>query len=263
MTTAARTVGQDGSHWYWPTGKACYEIEKKDKSGMRPTTLADARKLGLVPSVTTILRVLEKPVLTSWLIEQACLAVLTTPKAEGEDIDTFVDRVLHKERVQDEESQKARDLGTDIHNAMEALLRGERIDDELRPWVEPAYLHLKSIAQVKETELILVGNGYAGRCDYIGQSGGDELIVDYKTTKKLPPKESWSEHRLQLSAYAEARWQSKQCIATITTANLYISTAECGKFVMHHNGPWADDYRFGFQPLVQHWQWSTGYTPPV
>src|SRR5436190_23373532 len=47
------------------------------------STLRDARKLGLLPSVTNILGVITKPELTAWLQEQAVLAALTLPRLEG------------------------------------------------------------------------------------------------------------------------------------------------------------------------------------
>lgn len=261
MTTIARTTSQDGSHWYYNDARPCYELPKKDGSGMKVPTLADARKLNLLPSVTTILKVLHKQALVDWLIEQAVLAAMTTPRLPDEPDDAFILRVLHTERVQDQEATKARELGTDMHAGLEALFGGGQIDDELRPWIEPAYLHLKGQAQWDkiETETILVGTGYAGKADFIGWAPSGNLLADFKTTKKLPTKASWGEHRLQLSAYARADWQRSE--RSIITANLYISTVDCGKFAYFENPPWQEDFEQGFSPLVKHWQWSTGFTP--
>lgn len=235
-----------------------YTIIAKSTGNPRPTTLADARKLNLLPSVTTILKILHKQGLVDWLIEQACLAVLTTPKPAEEPLDAFVQRVLHEERVQDQEAAAARELGTDMHNGLEALFNGEQIEDDLRPWIEPAYQHVKAMCPVTlGVEKIVCGNGYAGKIDFIGNGEDTTWIIDFKTTKKLPEKGSWSEHRLQLAAYAMAH----QCIGAKRTGNLYISTVDCGKFVFHDNGDWLSDYECGFAPLVQHWQWATGYRP--
>lgn len=43
------------SHWYSKKGDPFHTIPKKNEKGNRVTTLADARELGLFPSVTTIL----------------------------------------------------------------------------------------------------------------------------------------------------------------------------------------------------------------
>jgi len=62
-------------HYYDKGGSPChYQPIKtgKNKGNLRGTTVADARKLDLVPSVTTILDVLSKGEgLTNWKIEQA------------------------------------------------------------------------------------------------------------------------------------------------------------------------------------------------
>ncbi len=257
--TAARPVSDSGSHWYYADGRPCYELSNKSTGGTRAPTLADARKLNLLPSVTNILKVLHKQALVDWLIEQACLAVLTTPQREGEGLDEFVHRVLHTERVQDQESMRARELGTDIHNGLEALFKGERIEDELRPWIEPAYLHICNLTEWAsiEVEKILVETrlGFGGKADFIGCSLDETTLIDFKSTKKLPEKASWQEHRLQLSAYSYC------CVGQRKTANLYISTTDCGKFAFFDNPDWETDFNSGFAPILQYWQWMTGYVP--
>ena len=55
------------AHWYSAAGQACHEVPNKSKPGTsRPTTLRDARTMKLLPSVTTILGLLDKPQLTDW-----------------------------------------------------------------------------------------------------------------------------------------------------------------------------------------------------
>ena len=49
---------QDTGHWYTKDGAPAYTVE--GKTGVRNTTLRDARKLGLIPSVTTIISIMEK-----------------------------------------------------------------------------------------------------------------------------------------------------------------------------------------------------------
>lgn len=256
MTTAAKPITEQSGHWYYPDGRACYQVQKKDGSGLRPTTISDARKLGLLPSVTTILGVLDKPALTNWKIEQAVLVSLTAPRVDGEDLDAFVYRVLHTERQQDQESQVARERGTEMHAALESLLSGRDAPGEILPWVEPVFQFLQSNGKVIATEKVLVGDGYAGRTDLI-QDTGIQMLWDFKSAKKLPdPKKgAWSEHRLQAAAYAA-------CInGDVRTGNIYISTVECGKFVICEHGPWRETYENGFMPLVRHWQWANDYFP--
>src|SRR6185369_4131065 len=79
---------ESGGHWYKaPSGEPFYSI------GDRGVTLRDARKIGAVPSVTTVLQVIDKPALTNWLIEQAVLGALTLPKIDGEADAAYIARI--------------------------------------------------------------------------------------------------------------------------------------------------------------------------
>lgn len=269
MTTNARLQTAESSHFYTAQGDPLYEIPRADGKGMRKFTLADARKMDPkpLPSVTTILKILHKQALVDWLIEQACLALMTTPRLPNEPDDAFVQRVLHTERVQDQESQKARDRGTEIHAALEALFQGQPISDEIDPWVRPAFQAVCKYGELACTEKILVGAGYAGKCDLIQLAKDCWWLWDWKSAKKLPDPAkggAWSEHRLQASAYANA-WFNYLCsqpkgLEVIRTGNIYISTVECGKFVICEHAEWQQTYWYGFKPLVEHWRWSTGYS---
>lgn len=266
MTTNANVRKADSSHWYYQDGKPCFELPKKDGTGMKVPTLADARKLNLVPSVTTILKVVHKEGLVNWLIEQAVLAVLTTPRKPDETEDAYTKRVLSEERVQDEETEIARDRGTEIHAALADLFRGETITDDLKPWVMPVYERVRQGRQVVAVEKPLVGTGYAGTADLIlSESICTFDLWDWKTTKNLPEKESWPEHRLQLAAYARAwqqeNWDRQNNICVVRVGNAYISTVEPGQFKIFQSEWWINDYDQGFMPLVSFWQWSKGYKP--
>ena len=80
---------ESASHWYFPDGTPIHEVPRADGKGTRPTSLRDARKLGLFPSVTNVLGVIAKPALDAWKQEQAILAALTLPRNEGEPLDEF------------------------------------------------------------------------------------------------------------------------------------------------------------------------------
>ena len=123
---------EESGHWYTTDGKACHTMPKADGKGMTPTTLRHAKKLGnLLPSVTSILKMLHKPALERYKLEQVAMVVATTPKLANEDIDSFIKRVLSTEKQQDQEAIKAAQLGTDIHNALEMALTGQPYDDKL------------------------------------------------------------------------------------------------------------------------------------
>lgn len=250
--TAANVRRADSSHWYFPDGRPCYELPKKDGSGMKSPTLADAKKLGLYPSVTTILKVLDKPALTAWRIEQAVLAAVTSPQKPGESIDEFIHRVLHKEEQHEKEAENARNLGTDIHAALDDALNGRQIADDLRVYVEPVLEACKAFGKLEHTEKLVANSGikYAGRCDAIFENA----VIDFKTTKKLP-KECHKEHRQQLAAYEKCF-----CDKERDCYNIYISTTEPGKIAVCK----VEDKRAAYSAflnLFSVWQWLTNYNP--
>lgn len=271
--TAARPTSRKDSHWYATDATPRYELIGKTTGKPRAVTLRDARENNWVPSVTTILKLLHKEALVNWLCEQCCLAVLTTPRKEGEGEDAFVERVLHVERVQDQESTIARDKGTEIHAALEDYFTGIEIDPAIKPWILPAAQKLCTYGALAASEKILVGDGFAGKTDLILDAPDCWWIWDYKTTKKLPdPKKggAWTEHRLQLAAYAQAYedlltigFLPKGLNKPIRTGNVYISSIEEGAFVICEHDEWQTTYAEGFAPLVTHWQWNNKYRPKL
>lgn len=269
MTTVARPTSRRAPRWYTPSGDPCYEIIGKTTGKPRPVNLGDARKQGLLPSVTTILNVLAKPDLEAWKIEQAVLAVLTTPRAAGEQDDAFVHRVLHVEKVQDQERDTAAERGSEIHDALEKYFTGQEVAPALLPWIEPAAKKVLTYGNQVATECILVGPGYAGRTDLILEAPDCFWMCDWKATKTLPPKAAWDEHVLQAAAYAKA-WSvmykgaasGSVVLKQIRTFNCYISTVEQGKFVVWEHGDWTETYVNGWQNVLDLWYYLNHYNPP-
>jgi hypothetical protein len=260
MKTIANVAKSESSHFYLRDGTPLYEVPYSDPSkGMRKATLADARKVGAYPSVTTILSVLDKPALTAWKIEMAVLAVMTTPRLAGEADDAFIERVLHAEKQQEQEGEKARDLGTDIHQAIADALNGRQCPDELRVYVEPVLEMVKPLGRLVDSEKIVVGNGYAGKLDALFQNDAGITVMDFKSTKKLPPKASWPEHVLQLSSYAAALPPELRFFK-VETANIYISTTEPGKVAIFVNPPWDVGFK-QFRHCLALWGWLNNYVP--
>lgn len=265
MKTLANVIQSESCHWYFKDGRPCYEVKAKSKDGMRPATLRDARELNLLPSVTTILQVLHKFALERWKIEQAVLACMTTPRLENEALDIFLDRVLNVEQIQNQEAKQAADIGTDIHGAIELACMGEGYDEKWKVFVEPVLLELRQFGVMSEAEKIVTSShGYAGKLDYKAVFKDLYTIVDFKTCNDLPKKESWLEHKLQLSGYAYAAADEPDNFGSqLQTANIYISKKEPGKVTTytHSSTEWFDTFSNGFLPLVKYWQWANQYKP--
>ena len=249
---------KSSNHWYSRDGRPCYETPYKDPSkGMRSTTLADARKLNLLPSVTTITKVLAAPSLIEWLRREAALAVATTPRNPDEPLDDFVERCLTVDA--EATADKAKQLGSDIHNAIEITLLGQQCHDELRHFMQPAVNAVNDFGRLVAAEKILVGDGYAGKTDCITEADHFFTVWDFKTTgAKVLPKKSYFEHLMQTAAYAKALGNvgNKQ----IRTANIYISTTRSGEISVCTQDDWGKSFR-GFELCKELWQIQNNYQP--
>jgi hypothetical protein len=195
-----QTFASESGHWYTKTGEPCYEVPYADpKKGMRATTIKDARKLGLVPSTTSVTRILAKPALTNWLIGQGVWQALTLTRLPDETDDQFVKRAVE---MHAETGRLAAERGTALHGAIE---RGDTTGE----WAE-------HVANVK-TALLAIGiNPTTGRTEHsfadpLGFGGkvdlcSDAWVVDYKSKDTIGDKTAdelaYDEHATQLAAYA-------------------------------------------------------------
>jgi hypothetical protein len=195
-------IATEQGHWYQRDGTPAYTITGKNGKE-RATTLRDARKLSLAPSVTTILQIMAKPGLEMWKINQVLLSALTLPRNEGEDNDQFAARVLHDWQ---EEGKKARDRGTTIHGALERNLLGLPVDPEYHRHCLAADHHLNfwvnenggDVSKVAAEKSFACDLGYGGKVDFSCPG----FVADFKTTDKpLESAKLWDEHPMQLAAY--------------------------------------------------------------
>lgn len=260
---------EQASHWYTTDGAPMHEVPNKSNGGVRPTTLKDARKLNLVPSVTNVLRIIDKPALNSWKTEQAILAVMTTPRKDGEQDDAFVKRIL-SEGIHKEETARACELGHRIHGGCEDWVGMRPVDPEIKPYIEGVieFLHERRDREFT-AERVLVGEGYAGRADLIVRESPFEVIIyDFKSAKAIPKDDSpYFDHRLQLAAYAKAflkmvlNVRDGECSVRVRVGNIYISTSDIGQFKVIMHDEWELAYEHGFRHALGLWQFHNNYVP--
>jgi len=249
------------SHWYNRAGEAVFEVPKAKGGGTRKTTIADARKMGLYPSVTTVLGILDKPQLMDWKLEQVSLACYNCPPTGDEPFEGYHQHILHKafEQVSD-----AADLGTAIHAALESHFQGQPVEPEMSVYIDPvASLIERQRIQFTEHELRLVNAqvGYAGTTDAVITQDGDSGILDFKSRKTKPGIlcTPWETEVLQIAAYGVAKFGHVPEIG----ANVYISTTEKGRadIVWYTHKELAEAWTT-FQSCVQIWQYLKSYRPP-
>jgi hypothetical protein len=189
---------QENGHWYTKDGSPAYTTI--GKTGERPTTLRDARKLGLLPSVTTINGMLSKAGLDTWKQQQVLLAALTLPRQENEPEQEWLARVMQDSKAT---GREAAERGTAIHAIIEAYF------DQVYMPEKPAYLDAidKALRDAFGEQLWLSERsfghplGFGGKCDLMSKEG---FIVDFKTKETdLDKVDVYFEHEMQLAAYRE------------------------------------------------------------
>ena len=190
---STQQIASESGHWYQADGAPAYTIIGA-KGQERGTTLRDARKLSLVPSVTTVLSVLAKPGLEKWKMTQVLQAALTLPMREGESLDDYADRVMRDSR---EQGEKARDLGTDIHGAIERHFLGLPHDHQSR--VSAAISAIPQGQNWSAEKSFASPLGFGGKCDL----HSSEWVIDFKTKEfsSVGSLKTWDEHAMQLAAY--------------------------------------------------------------
>lgn len=205
----------ESGHWYTKTGETAYTVE--GKTGLRSTTLRDARKLNLVPSVTTILGVAAKPGLQTWLQTQVLLAALTLPRKEGEPEQDWLERVMSDSKAQ---TKQAAERGTTIHGIIEAYFDKGYLEHEWPPYVknvEKALTDAFGAQQWNSEKSFAHELGYGGKVDL----SAPNIIVDYKTKETdLAKVEPYHEHEMQLAAYCVGMgYKLEECRAAIVFVN--------------------------------------------
>lgn len=187
----------ESGHWYRRDGSPAYTVIGANGTE-RATTLRDARKLGLVPSVTSIIRLAAAPGLERWKADQLLMAALTLPRRADEPEKEWVRRVYEDSR---EQAKMAAERGTEIHAAIERTLRGEDTGADFMPYAAAALDAITCFnGAVWSTERSFAHPlGFGGKVDLHAPG----IVLDFKTKDgDVDDCEVYDEHRMQLAAYA-------------------------------------------------------------
>lgn len=190
-------------HWYTKDGTPAYTTI--GKTGERATTLRDARKLGLLPSVTTIIGQLSKAGLDTWKQQQVLLAALTLPRLQTESEQEWLSRVMQDSKAT---GREAAERGTAIHGVIQGYFEQVYMPEK-PPYLEAIDGALKAAfgdqLWVSERSFGHV-LGFGGKVDLMAKKtvGHGGFVVDFKTKETdLDKVDVYFEHELQLASYRE------------------------------------------------------------
>jgi hypothetical protein len=250
---ATMTHAAESTHWYTREGKPAYTV--KAKAGHdRPTTLADARKMGLVPSVTTIIKSAAAPALERWKLDQMLHAALTLPRLDGELEAQWIERVWTDSR---ETAKKAAERGTAIHAAIQGWFEDDGCPDaEMWQHVNGAIQSLKTAFEIqpwKAERSFASALGFGGKCDI----SCPVAVCDFKTKEFGPDDDlkTWDEHAMQLAAYRHGLGLEKARCAIV-----YVSVSNPGLARLIEIP--EPDLKKGwtmFYSLLHYWKAKTGF----
>lgn len=269
MTTEGKPLPAEGGHWYDRQGNPVYEVPCSSKDGMRPTTIRDAVKLDLVPSVTAVLGVAAKPGLEAWKAKQILEASLTLPRIDGETLDDYAVRVMEDAKAQ---STLARDKGTQLHAAIEAAIRGDEFDILWREHVEKTFSTVAqqcgfSLFDSKAEHSFASPLGYGGKID---AHTDEPLVCDFKTKEKIEDKKqlAWPEHIQQLAAYGFGLFGEKIAIgkhaenfSPFRALNVFIGVNDKEVRVIEYEWPDIVEAFAQFRCLLEFWQRTKKFAP--
>lgn len=257
--TEEKDVASEAGHFYTLAGEPCYTVIGKNGKE-RKTTLADCRRLNLVPSVTTIIRTAASPGLQRWKDEQLLMAALTSTRLMGETDEDYISRVIDDSKAQ---GRAAADRGTALHGALERYIQSGGSERQGQ-WQE----HCEAVCEAmreKGINLLTDGtaersfahrHGFGGKIDW----SGTMAVVDFKSKPSIgsAKMKGYDEHIMQLAAYDQGLLSPGRRLF-----NVFVG---CDDKVVQVLEWKPDDARRGwwmFRYLLDFWQEKTGYRPTV
>lgn len=238
-------------HWYkLEDNGPMHEIDGANGK-TRATTLRDARKLGLVPSVTTVLAIEAAPGLERWKLNNLGMACYSNPPEEGEPVDSYLKRV---NAIASELAAQAAETGTQIHDAIERAWNGDPVEAKWQKHADNVIALIKdktgNSSFVAEAHIPTV-YGYGGMVD-LHNFG---WVIDYKSKDITDVKKqmAYDNHCMQLSAYAHALG-----LHDARLVNVFVDRTDPDKIIWYE---WDKNMYNDFELLLARWQSKNNYYP--
>lgn len=253
-TKTTNTAGRESGHWYDENGLVA-AVPKADGKGMTAPTVRHARKLGLLPSVTSILKVLPKPQLEQWKCRQWAVAARFVERLENETEADWLARVGEQmARMNDHAA-----IGTDMHAEIARYVAARGFSEEYHPlpeaveacnWVASLMKEASADGGIRnlksETSFCSRNHGFGGTVDFYLESANHIWYVDFKTTDdaKISAGDNlaWPDHLMQLQAYERGTyaWGEPGVCKSVHLINLFIG--RLGGEVRAHDWTEQDNY---------------------
>lgn len=248
------------AHWYNKKGDCVYTVPYADASkGMRDTTMGDARKLKLVPSVTTIIGQLDKPAVTQWRINNILEECYITNIQDTLDGVEYKKEVLKHVKKREEMAPK---LGSKVHDELEQWYKSganDQLNERIAPTVFTVREQIGKVDYIPEVSFAH-SLGFGGKVDLHWKAESKQhlgIVLDFKTKDTLDRKKmkGYSEHIMQLAAYRHGLGVDyAECF------NVFISTQDFNIIeVVQYKESELERHWEMFKCLLKYWQLSNKF----
>lgn len=250
------------SHFYDKKGNPCYTVPKADGTGKRDTNIRDAKKLKLLPSVTTLTSIIAQPGLENWKQRQVLDAAYDLKNHEFESGKSHWISIVQDRATKITRESSAR--GTEIHDKLDreisaAIGHKDMTEDTdfpiLSPVLQFVYENFGLHSSLVSERSFAHFTGFAGKVDLHGK----DFILDFKTkdSDDFSKIEQYDSHKLQLAAYRLGLQMPKaKCF------NLFISTKQPGLFkLMEVSEEDLVKAERMFICLLEYWKLEKNYDP--
>lgn len=174
-----------------------------------------------LPSVTTILNILDKPALVPWAAKMTAGAF---KDAVAKSLDCLSEELLDEIEMEAKasyrkKSTEAMDIGTRVHTIIETWIESDGVltlDEVIDPYAKRGLEAFLSWGEEHDIEIISYeqvvtdNRYYAGRYDLLAKVDGKLTLVDFKTSTGI-----WFTYWLQLGGYAVALDETVESIAVL------------------------------------------------
>lgn len=221
-----------------------FSVEYRDASHRYWIIQGEERKSAI--SVTSALKVLDKPSLIGWAEKMGAEGALRLERAgelHGIPVEEAVNIVRLQKMGADAKRDAGADRGTAVHEALRIYCQEGHppklgdFPEEVRGYVQGLcrWLLVTSPEPILVEQIIgSVEHGFAGRFDLLAKINGETVLVDLKTSGRVYP-----EHHLQTAAYTLAL---EECRGERPDTGIIVAVGGDGSFLADRSLADDEDY---------------------
>lgn len=242
-----------GNHFYGKDGSPQYYVVGANGK-TRDSTLADARKNGWVPSVTTIMSEAAAPGLDTYRQNQLLDACISLPP-DRNDLMSWRRKIADMSK---QHAKKASERGNEIHDGLDNYFKtGEALKDKefILPVIEFLNDYFPNVVWVSEASFAS-SMGFGGKVDL--HSKTHNIVLDFKTKDQdefyFDKLKAYDTHHMQTAAYTVGL----KLPTTSKRYNLFISTQKPGLMKLTESKDFEREWGL-FECLLNYWKLKNNY----